>query len=207
LRHTFVPRIRYLGFTTRGKNGPLTTTGDLSACKSKRTLIQLLTINRRRRDRASATLERRERPPPRWRMSAGRVEAQAPEEGGGEGQQCSRGWRRRPPLRWSTSGGTTRISSGGDAESFFLTSAHRCSCPRRPSWNPTEGGGSGSLPSPVAALSDNLRILPISETSPLSPSLRPLLRQIKRHGQPARRHSLLSGQLASSVARLARANP
>jgi hypothetical protein len=32
---TFVPRIRYLGFTTRGKKGPLTTTGDLSACKSK----------------------------------------------------------------------------------------------------------------------------------------------------------------------------
>jgi hypothetical protein len=41
-----VPRIRYLGFTTRGKKGPLTTTGDLSACKSKRTLIQLLTVNR-----------------------------------------------------------------------------------------------------------------------------------------------------------------
>jgi hypothetical protein len=35
LRHTFVPRIRYLGFTTRGKKGPLTTTGDLSACKSR----------------------------------------------------------------------------------------------------------------------------------------------------------------------------
>jgi hypothetical protein len=46
LRHTFVPRIRYLGFTTRGKMGPLTTTGDLSACKSKRTLIQLLTVNK-----------------------------------------------------------------------------------------------------------------------------------------------------------------
>jgi hypothetical protein len=40
-----VPRIQYLGFTTRGKKGPLTTTGDLSACKSKRTLIQLLTVN------------------------------------------------------------------------------------------------------------------------------------------------------------------
>jgi hypothetical protein len=40
-----VPRIRYLGFTTRGKNDPLTTTEDLSACKSKRTLIQLLTVN------------------------------------------------------------------------------------------------------------------------------------------------------------------
>jgi hypothetical protein len=39
-----VPRIRYLGFTTQGKKGPLTTTGDLSACKSKRTLIQLLTV-------------------------------------------------------------------------------------------------------------------------------------------------------------------
>jgi hypothetical protein len=46
LRHTFVPRIRYLGFTTRGKKGPLTTTGDLSACKSKRILIQLLTVNK-----------------------------------------------------------------------------------------------------------------------------------------------------------------
>jgi hypothetical protein len=29
-----VPWIRYLGFTNRGKKGPLTTTGDLSACKS-----------------------------------------------------------------------------------------------------------------------------------------------------------------------------
>jgi hypothetical protein len=47
LRHTFVPRIRYLGFTTRGKKGPLTMTGDLSTCKSKRTLIQLLTVNSR----------------------------------------------------------------------------------------------------------------------------------------------------------------
>jgi hypothetical protein len=46
LHHTFVPRIRYLGFTTRGKKGPLISTGDLSACKSKRTLIQLLTINK-----------------------------------------------------------------------------------------------------------------------------------------------------------------
>jgi hypothetical protein len=46
LRHTFVPRIRYLGFTTRGKKGPLTTTGDLSACKSKWTLVQLLTVNK-----------------------------------------------------------------------------------------------------------------------------------------------------------------
>jgi hypothetical protein len=35
LRHTFVPRIRYLGFTTRGKKGPLTTTGDLYACESQ----------------------------------------------------------------------------------------------------------------------------------------------------------------------------
>jgi hypothetical protein len=41
-----VPRIWYLRFTTRGKKGPLTTTGDLSACNSKRTLIQLLTVNR-----------------------------------------------------------------------------------------------------------------------------------------------------------------
>jgi hypothetical protein len=46
LRHTFVPRIQYLGFTTRGKKGPLTTTRDLSACKSKRTLIQLLTVTK-----------------------------------------------------------------------------------------------------------------------------------------------------------------
>jgi hypothetical protein len=46
LRHTFVPRIRYLGFTTRGKKGPLTTTGDLPACNSKQTLIQLLTVNK-----------------------------------------------------------------------------------------------------------------------------------------------------------------
>jgi hypothetical protein len=35
LRRTFVPRIRYLGFTTRGKKGPLTTTGDLYACESR----------------------------------------------------------------------------------------------------------------------------------------------------------------------------
>jgi hypothetical protein len=35
LHHTFVPRIRYLGFTTRGKKGPLTTTGDLYACESQ----------------------------------------------------------------------------------------------------------------------------------------------------------------------------
>jgi hypothetical protein len=40
-----VPQIRYLGFTTRGMKDPLTTTEDLSACKSKRTLIQLLTVN------------------------------------------------------------------------------------------------------------------------------------------------------------------
>jgi hypothetical protein len=46
LRHTFFPRILYLRFTTRGKKGLLTMTGDLSACKSKRTLIQLLTVNK-----------------------------------------------------------------------------------------------------------------------------------------------------------------
>jgi hypothetical protein len=46
LHHTFVPRIRYLGFTTWGKKGPLTTMGDLSACKSKWTFIQLLTVNK-----------------------------------------------------------------------------------------------------------------------------------------------------------------
>jgi hypothetical protein len=45
LRHTFVPRIRYLGFSTRWKKDPLTTTRDLSTCKSKRALIQLLIIN------------------------------------------------------------------------------------------------------------------------------------------------------------------
>jgi hypothetical protein len=54
LCRTFVPRIRYLGFTTRGKKGPLTTTGDLSACKSKRTFIQLLTVNTRRGEVAPA---------------------------------------------------------------------------------------------------------------------------------------------------------
>jgi hypothetical protein len=63
LRHTFVARIRYLGFTTRGKKGPLTTIGDLSAYKSKRTLIQLLTINNgflvdpQNQDRAGTTWE------------------------------------------------------------------------------------------------------------------------------------------------------
>ena len=41
-----VPRIQYLGFTTQGKKGPLTTTGDLSACKSKRTLIRQSTVNK-----------------------------------------------------------------------------------------------------------------------------------------------------------------
>jgi hypothetical protein len=40
-----VPRIRYLGFTTRGKKGPLTTTRDLSACKSTWSLIRLYTVN------------------------------------------------------------------------------------------------------------------------------------------------------------------
>jgi hypothetical protein len=45
LHHTFVPRIRYLGFTTRGKKGALTTTGDLSACKSTWSLIWLYTVN------------------------------------------------------------------------------------------------------------------------------------------------------------------
>jgi hypothetical protein len=45
LRHILVPRIRYLRFTTRGKKGPLITTGDMSAWKSKRSLIQLLTVN------------------------------------------------------------------------------------------------------------------------------------------------------------------
>jgi hypothetical protein len=46
LHHTFVPRIRYLGFTTRGKKGPLTMTEDLSACKSKRTLTRIYTVNK-----------------------------------------------------------------------------------------------------------------------------------------------------------------
>jgi hypothetical protein len=46
LHHTFVPWIRYLGFTTRGKKGPLTMTGDLSACKSTWSLIRLYTVNK-----------------------------------------------------------------------------------------------------------------------------------------------------------------
>jgi hypothetical protein len=61
------------------------------------------------------------------------------------GQQRGRGRKRRSPLRWSTGGGTARISSGGDAASFFLTYAHRCSYPHCPSWNPVEGGGVSSL--------------------------------------------------------------
>jgi hypothetical protein len=48
-----VPRIRYLGFTTRGKKGPLTTMGDLSLASHKRTLIQLLTVNARQPTRRS----------------------------------------------------------------------------------------------------------------------------------------------------------
>jgi hypothetical protein len=44
--HTFVPRIWYLGFTTRGKKGPLTTTGDLSACKYTWSLIRTYTVNK-----------------------------------------------------------------------------------------------------------------------------------------------------------------
>jgi hypothetical protein len=40
-----VPWIRYLGFTTRGKKGPLTTTGELSACKSAWTLTRIYTVN------------------------------------------------------------------------------------------------------------------------------------------------------------------
>jgi hypothetical protein len=40
-----VPRIQYLRFITRGKKGPLATMEDLSACKSKRTLIRILTVN------------------------------------------------------------------------------------------------------------------------------------------------------------------
>jgi hypothetical protein len=61
LHHTFVPRIRYLAFTTRGKKGPLTTTRDLSACKSKRTLIQLLTVNTGVRQRSLEASKRRTR--------------------------------------------------------------------------------------------------------------------------------------------------
>jgi hypothetical protein len=41
-----VPRIRYLGFITRGKKGPLTTTEDLSACKSTWSLIRIYTVNK-----------------------------------------------------------------------------------------------------------------------------------------------------------------
>jgi hypothetical protein len=40
------PRIRYLGFTTRGKKGPLTTMEDLSACKSIWTFIRWSTVNK-----------------------------------------------------------------------------------------------------------------------------------------------------------------
>jgi hypothetical protein len=40
-----VPRIRYLGFITRGKKGPLATTVDLYAGESKRNLIHILTVN------------------------------------------------------------------------------------------------------------------------------------------------------------------
>jgi hypothetical protein len=45
LASRIVPRIRYLGFTTREKKGLLTTTGDLSACKSTWSLIRLYTVN------------------------------------------------------------------------------------------------------------------------------------------------------------------
>jgi hypothetical protein len=41
-----VPRIRYLGFITRGKKGPLATMVDLYACESKRNLIHILTVNK-----------------------------------------------------------------------------------------------------------------------------------------------------------------
>jgi hypothetical protein len=52
LRHTFVPRIRYLGFTTRGKKGPLTTTGDLYACESGTNFDTI--INRQHTSRGSS---------------------------------------------------------------------------------------------------------------------------------------------------------
>jgi hypothetical protein len=48
LRHTFVPRIRYLGFTTRGKKGPLTTTGDLYACESRMNFDTIINRQHRR---------------------------------------------------------------------------------------------------------------------------------------------------------------
>jgi hypothetical protein len=41
-----VPWIRYLGFITRGKKGPLDTMVDLYACESKRNLIHILTVNK-----------------------------------------------------------------------------------------------------------------------------------------------------------------
>jgi hypothetical protein len=47
-----VPQIWYLGFTTRGKKGPLSTTGDLSACKSIWSLIRIYTVNTVRKHRA-----------------------------------------------------------------------------------------------------------------------------------------------------------
>jgi hypothetical protein len=40
-----VPRIRYLWFINRGKKGLLTTTDDLSACKSTWSLIRMYTVN------------------------------------------------------------------------------------------------------------------------------------------------------------------
>jgi hypothetical protein len=136
-------------------------------------------------------------------FTAGRVEAQAPEEGGSEGQQRGRGWRRRPPLWWSTGGGTTRISSGGDAESVFLTSAHRCSCPRRPSWNSTEGGrGLFPLlrqPSPLATCASSLSPKPLLSPPPCAPSSGDqVARPASSAAQPALRSVSQLGGAASS---------
>jgi hypothetical protein len=61
LRHTFVPRIRYLGFTTRGKKGPLTTAGDLYACESRTNFDTI--INRQQKATLEARVSELERDP------------------------------------------------------------------------------------------------------------------------------------------------
>jgi hypothetical protein len=107
LRHTFVPRIRYLGFTTRGKKGPLTTTGDLSDCNSKRTLIQLLTVNSPRQIRAVAGRRASDLRYIGDLARGGHSSGQQPGGASGGGRSCG-----------STRGGAERLGS-----SFLLTAA------------------------------------------------------------------------------------